>query len=70
MKLSIIKETSEYRGDHSRDLLVAYDYIENESIEDLCKRVFEIKVDDKKNHYFETITIRLVKENTGRSQIK
>ncbi len=39
MKLSILKRTTEYRGDHSTDLLLAYDLRPGESVENLVARL-------------------------------
>ena len=39
MKFGIIFETSEYRGDHSADVCRIVEPLENETIENLIKRV-------------------------------
>lgn len=51
MKLSIILKTKEFRGDHSADILIAYEQIPFEHVFELVKRanmdyldVLEIRV--------------------------
>lgn len=39
MKISILLKTSEYRGDHSADITLAYDLIGDETVADLVRRI-------------------------------
>lgn len=39
MKLSVLLHTSEYRGDHSADVQVAYEVRPRETVEELAKRL-------------------------------
>lgn len=57
MKLSILLKTSEYRGDHSADVAVAYEQVPFEQVAELVKRV-DMKFDD-------VLEIRVIKESDG-----
>lgn len=54
MKLSILKRTSHFRGDHSADVLIAVEVLPGETVEGLMSRVSPEITD--------TVEIRLVDE--------
>lgn len=39
MSINCLLSTEDYRGDHSADILVAFDIMENETVESLCNRI-------------------------------
>lgn len=41
MKLSILLRTTDYRGDHSADVLIAYDCLPDETVHQLAARLLE-----------------------------
>jgi len=43
MRISIIEQTFDYRGDHSTDIAVAHEYIVGETVEHLIDRCLRSK---------------------------
>jgi len=41
MKLSIMLRTADYRGDHSTDVLIAYDCLPDETVHQLAERLLQ-----------------------------
>ena len=59
MKLSILRRMSDYRGDHSADISVAYDHRPDETLESMVRRVFGPHPD---SFVSECIEVRVVVE--------
>ena len=39
MSINCLLSTGDFRGDHSTDILIAFDIMENETVESLCNRL-------------------------------
>ena len=45
MKLTCLLRTTDYRGDHSAEVIIPIEIEENETVESLCKRLLRVKYD-------------------------
>ena len=58
-KISVLLYTSDYRGDHSADMVIAYDLKDGETVEELAERLI------KKNNlggYTDHIEVRWIND--------
>lgn len=61
MKIQVSLITSDYRGDHAADVVIAQDVKYNETVEQMVNRLL---VHGTKAAYTDHIEIRVVKEST------